>query len=386
MTTPALLTKTATFCRVTKQRPCVVCQKSDWCVFRVDGALSVCMRVRTGAVKINRQGGAIFLHDLNNDTTPPGETLLQQPASANRLAPIAVRDFAYRWLIEHSPATHYHHALLAKPKGLLARGFNLAQLSRYGALPRGVRERDQLVRQLWHATGRQFPECTSLNDVPGFWEDECGAHLWQPYHDRVVRLLIPVRDEFGRIQACQLRNGWARNGRSRGARYCWLSSAKWPNGVGSGSPLHFNFHPDSLPQGEAIWIVEGFLKADVFGALRPKTPIIATGGVAVSHAEIIRHTAGRPVVIGFDQDYHTNETVCLQLARLIAGRIASEGTADTTRIATWQRKAKGIDDAVLMGLPIEQVSCAAWLRSLLSGFQQQVITFWRSQRIPLPEI
>ncbi len=376
MTNPALLTKTATFCRVTKQRPCVVCQKPDWCVFRVDGALSVCMRVRTGAVKINRQGGAIFLHDLN-DTTPPGETLLQQPSSANRLAPIAVRDFAYRWLIERSPATRYP-TLLNGSKGLLARGFNAVQLSQYGALPRSLRERDQLTRQLLRALCQQFPDCTSLIGVPGFWEDEHGAaHLWQPRLDCAIRLVIPVRDETGRIQACQLRNG-----RTRGARYCWLSSAKWPNGVGSGSPLHFNFALDALPRGEAIWIVEGFLKADAFGALRPDTPIIATGGVAANHTEIIRHTAGRPVVIAFDQDYRSNETVCLQLARLIAGRIASEGTADTTCIATWHAKAKGIDDAALWGLPIAQVSCVDWLHRLPAPFRQQVIAAWRSQRIP----
>lgn len=368
------------FCRVTKLRPCAVCQKSDWCVFRADGALSVCMRVRTGAVKINRQGGAIYFH--GSDTTPPSETLPQQSSSANHLAPVTVRDFAYHWLIERNPATRYHNALIAKPKGLLARGFNGGQLSRYGALPRSTRERDQLAQQLLRATCLQFPDYASLVGVPGFWEDEYGAaHLWQPHHDRAVRLLIPVRDEFGRIQACQLRNG-----RSRGARYCWLSSAKWPKGVGSGSPLHFNFALSALPRGEPIWIVEGFLKADAFGALRSNPPIIATGGVAVNHAEIIRHTQGRPVVIGFDQDYLVNETVCLQLARLIAARIVRERTTDTTRIATWQAKAKGIDDAALLGLPIEQISCADWLRSLPSSFCQQVIATWRSQRIPLTQI
>ena len=114
----------------------------------------------------------------------------------------------------------------------------------------------------------------------------------------------------------------------------------------------------------------------------PTRRSLPRGGVAVSHAEIIRHTAGRPVVIGFDQDYHSNETVCLQLARLIAGRIANEGTAVTTRIATWQANAKGIDDAALMGLPIEEVSCVDWLHSLPSPFRQQVIAAWRSQRIP----
>ena len=366
------------FERVTRQRPCWLCGKPDWCVYRADEKLSVCMRIRTGAVKVNRLGGAIFLH--KNDGTRFNNAPPQQPFSATHLAPIAIRDFAYRWLIEHSPATRHYHALIAKPHGLFARGFSIEQLSSYGALPRDIRERDQLAQQLARATGRQFPDCTSLVGVPGFWEDEHGAaHLWQPHHDCAVRLVIPVRDEFGRIQACQLRNG-----RSRGARYCWLSSAKWPNGVGSGSPLHFNFTLDALPRGEAIWLIEGFLKADAFGALRPNTPIIATGGVAASHTDIIRHTAGRPVVIGFDQDYRSNETVCLQLARLIAGRIVSEGTAGTTRIATWQGKAKGIDDAALMGLPIEQVSCADWLHSLPAPFRQQVIAAWCSRQIPLP--
>ena len=365
--------------RVNRRRPCLICGKPTWCVYRADEALSVCMRVRTGAIKVNRHGGAIFFHE--NDTPSFENALLQQPFSVTHPAPIAIRDFAYHWLIEHSPATRAHRELIAPPHGLLARGFNATQFQAYGALPRSVRERDQLARQLLRATSLQFPDCLSLNSIAGFWEDEHGAHLWQPYHDRAVRLLIPVRDELGRIQACQLRNG-----RSRGARYCWLSSAKWPNGTGSGSPLHFNFALNALPQSEPIWIVEGFLKADAFAALRPHTPIIATGGVAVNHAEIIRHTAGRPVVIGYDQDYHVNETVCLQLARLIAGRITSEGTADTTRIATWQSKAKGIDDAVFLNLPIEQVSCADWLHCLPAAFQQQVITFWRSQRIPLSEI
>ena len=332
------------------------------------------MRVRTGAVKINQHGGAIHLHENAAAQTP-----LHQPASVTPLAPIAVRDFAYRWLVEHSPATRYHYALIAKPKGLLARGFSSEHLLRYGALPRSVRERDQLSRQLLRAVSQQFPDGISLTGVPGFWEDEHGAvHLWQPHHDRAVRLIIPVRDELGHIQACQLRNG-----RSHGTRYCWLSSAKWPNGTGSGSPLHFNFVLDALPRVTPIWIVGGFLKADAFSALRPNTPIIATGGVAANHADIIRHTQGRPVVIGYDQDYRSNETVCLQLARLIAGRIKSEGTAETTRIATWQAKAKGIDDAALMGLPIEQVSCADWLRTLLPPYRQRVSVDWRSQRILL---
>lgn len=337
------------------------------------------MRIRAGAVKINRHGGAIFLHKATTDPLPSSSSVFCPPSSARQLASIEIRDFTYRWLIEKCPATRHHRALIAEPHGLLARGFNAEQFERYGALPNRVSERDELARQLLHATGQQFPDCITLNGIPGFWEDEHGAHLWQPYLDRAVRLIIPVRDEGGRIQACQLRNA-----RSRSARYCWLSSAKLPNGTGSGSPLHFNFQLDALPRGVPIWIVEGFLKADALAALRPETPIIATGGVAANHAEIIRHTQARPVVLAFDQDYHTNETVCRHLAALLAARIVNEGTLDSTRVALWPRPAKGIDDAVLLGLPLCFLSVAEWYGQLRTDFRVLVAESWQARGLALP--
>ncbi len=365
------------FCRVTKQQRCRICGKPDWCSFSANGAFSICMRIRAGAVKINRHGGGIFPHENADVLT---QVSSRYPvALTNPLAPIKVRDFAYRWLIEHSPARRYHRALIAEPRGLLARGFNAEQLDRYGALPNRVSERDELTQQLLHATGQQFPDCIALNGIPGFWEDEHGAHLWQPYLDRAVRLLIPVRDECGRIQACQLRHP-----RSRNARYCWLSSAKLPNGAGSGSPLHFNFQLDALPRGVPIFIVEGFLKADALAALRPDTPIIATGGVAANHAEIIRLTQARPVVVAFDQDYHTNETVCRHLAALLAARIANEGTVDSARVAVWPRPAKGIDDAALLGLPLSFLSVAEWYGQLRMDFRALVAEGWQTRGLALP--
>lgn len=365
------------FCRVTKQQRCRICGKPDWCSFSANGAFSICMRIRASAVKINRHGGGIFPHENADVLTHVSS---RYPSAFTRpLAPIEVRNFVYCWLIKHSPATRYHRALIAGPRGLLARGFNVARLAQYGALPNRVSERDQLTRQLLYATGQQFPDCIALNGMPGFWEDEHGAHLWQPYHDRAVRLIIPVRDENGYIQACQLCHP-----RSRNARYCWLSSAKLLNGTGSGSPLHFNFQLDALPRSVPIFIVEGFLKADVLAALRPDTPVIATGGVATNHAEIIRHTQARPVVLAFDQDYHTNETVCRHLAALLAARIVNEGAADSTRVAVWPRPAKGIDDAVLLGLPLCFLSVAEWYGQLRTDFRALVAEIWQARGLALP--
>ena len=58
----------------------------------------------------------------------------------------------------------------------------------------------------------------------------------------------------------------------------------------------------------------------------------------------------------------------------------------TTRIAMWSQRAKGIDDAALLSLPIQPVSYADWLRSLPLHFQQQVIATWQARGIPPPEI
>jgi hypothetical protein len=166
-----------------------------------------------------------------------------------------------------------------------------------------------------------------------------------------------------------------------------LSSAKLPHGTGSGSPLHFNFRMDALPRGATIFIVEGFLKADVLAALRPHTPILATGGVAANHAEIIRHTQARPVAVAFDQDYDTNETVCRALASLLAARALSEKTWETTQVVAWprrtQRAAKGIDDAVLQGLPLHFLSVAAWHRQLPLTHQTLVTECWQGRGLCL---
>src|SRR5690242_1846485 len=96
------------FGRVSRRRPCRICDKPDWCVFYVrDGErISICMRVSDGARKINQHGGAIFIHDdWREEKGISPRVVADIPKSP--IAPIEIRDFVYGRLIEISPATLY---------------------------------------------------------------------------------------------------------------------------------------------------------------------------------------------------------------------------------------------------------------------------------------
>jgi hypothetical protein len=154
------------------------------------------MRVSDGARKINSHGGAIFIHeDWREEKGIDVRAVTSIPQWP--IAPIEIRDFAYRSLIDISPATLYPDALIAGEKGLLARGFNERHFGNYGGLPAGSSDRDRIARLLLQEINGRFPGATSLRGVPGFWENRWGVHLWKPKDYLLPRLLIPVRDCSG---------------------------------------------------------------------------------------------------------------------------------------------------------------------------------------------
>src|SRR5262249_8571893 len=197
------------FCRVNRRRPCRICGKPNWCSFVRNGErISICMRVSDGARKINRHGGAIFIHDDWREDRPIGFRVIPDlPQSP--IAPIEIRDFVYGKMIELSPAMRYPDALIAGEKGLLARGLSECHFGNYGGLPTGSSDRDHIAWLLQQEINDHFSIPGSLRGVPGFWEDSRGAHLWKPKDYLLPRLLIPVRDGLGRIQACQMRMPFA---------------------------------------------------------------------------------------------------------------------------------------------------------------------------------
>jgi hypothetical protein len=324
------------------------------------------MRVSDGARKLNRHGGAIFIHgDLREEKGIGVRVVADIPQAP--IAPVEVRDFVYGKLIDLSPATLYPSALIAGEKGLLARGLGECHFSNYGGLPAGSKERDRIARLLLQEINGHVPDAGSLRGVPGFWQDRQGVHLWKPKDYLLPRLLIPVRDGSGRIQACQMRLPFSMK---TGLRYLWLSSSDLPHGTGSGSPLHFRFRLADLPRAARIVIVEGVLKADVLSAIRPELYIVATPCVTANHGALVELTHGRHLLIAFDQDLYTNETVCFHLATLVARRLQRERTLATTRIASWDARVKGIDDAAVRNLPITSISVQCWLDRLSPQFRR----------------
>jgi hypothetical protein len=191
-------------------------------------------------------------------------------------------------------------------------------------------------------------------------------------------LVIPYRDDHGRIQAGQLRlhKNDLRTGEKK---YRWLACPFPFRGASSGTPIHFTFKPADLASGRTVIITEGALKAEILVSLKPKARVIATSGVSCSHAETIEAARPYNALIAFDADHKSNPAVARQLARLIAAReqdIATHNLKTTTRIVTWQRY-KGIDDAVLADVSLETMTIPQWISTLDGRLLQEVLGAWR---------
>jgi hypothetical protein len=231
----------------------------------------------------------------------------------------------------------------------------------------------------------RFPEYArrstqaALIHVPGFWQNEYGnLQLWNARDCNMPLLLVPYRDDQGRIQACQLRlhQNDLRIGEKK---YRWLACPFPFRGASSGTPIHFTFKPVDVPPGKTVIITEGALKAEVLASLKPKARVIATSGVSCSHAEIIEGARAYNALIAFDADYKTNPAVARQLARLVAAReqdIAAHNLKTISRIITWQRY-KGIDEAVLANVSLEAMPISRWLSTLEGKVLQEVQAVWQ---------
>jgi len=349
------------------------------------------MWVSEGSKRPSRNGGHIHVHKdipfsiptiVPTKPTPP-----EIPAAS-----IEIRDAVYRELIRISPATSYP-SLVSGPHGLLSRGLEKSELTRYGALPPSPEGRAELARQLVQFINNNFPDHarkyhgTGIIGIPGFWLDPYhqNPQIWKCSYRKPL-LVVPYHDTDGRIQACQMRLHKADVPEDE-RRYRWLSSPYEPKGCSSGTPIHFTFNPTTLPAGSTVVITEGALKADVLAFLRPKAHVVATSGVACSHEQLIAATSPYHAFIAFDADHKTNPHVCRQLARLIAGRELQNRKHNpslTTSIVHWTGF-NGIDDAAKSPLTkFTSLSITQWLSSLSGEPRKQVQELWLDLRYQPP--
>lgn len=385
------------FTRATRKNPCPICGAKKYCQVTRDNRLAHCMKESSGAIKQARDGG--YLHLLGHDLSCIAATATnlrsanlavphRQPMPTP-LAPIEIRDAAYRKLIELSPAWNYEHELVtAQPDGLLARGLKAEDISCFGAFPTSVVERDVLAEVISLFLARSFAHhvaeinLSACIGVPGFWQHPRGRiKLGKDYDFKHPALIIPYRDSCGLIQACQLRFAGGRGG------YHWLSTSEdrleeEPLGTPSGAPLHWTFINDEKAKADSlpILVTEGAMKAEVFVRLRPPMRAIATAGVGVAHSDIIAATSGQEVIIAFDSDHRQKREVCRQLARLIAGRAQGArvtGSSVSTSVVVWEG-AKGVDDAVLANLHLRVVGVAEWFQNLTKESAEEVSDVWQN--------
>lgn len=352
--------------RVNRRRTCLICGKPDWCSYTPDAKISFCARVVQNADRISRTGWGVFYHEKALFDKAPLHAPSEPPPKKGELAPIEIRDFAYRKLIEFAPA-HNSKEIIDGPKGLRAR--KIIDFENYGSLPQKISERTAIARKIRNLINQTFPDFirqkkSNITSVPGFWLDKNGnSRIWLNKDYSCPLMLIPYRNEKGLIEACQIR--FMENLRTR-IRYVWLSVPGKSNGLSCGSPLHFAGF--NIPiSGKTVLITEGALKAETVKVYKPDMNLVAGSGVNCLHDRIITVTRNCPVILGFDSDYIVNSHVARAIAKLVIAIFIDSLKHNyyfDLNILTWHKSIKGIDDALLQKAFVCGITPAQWLKIL----------------------
>lgn len=373
--------------RVSRKRACRICGKTDWCSYTPDEKISFCAREIVNSDRLSRTGWGVFYHEKTlflNHVEPPFAPRRAPSQPKPELAPIEIRDFVYRKLLALAPATDSFEIINGE-KGLRAR--KILDFGNYGALPQSRSDRRELAIIIRNAVNREFPDYvrkqkSATAGLPGFWLDESGRiQLWMEKDYSCPLMLIPYRDEKARVQACQIRFMCRNPANDDLPRYVWLSTPDKNGSASCGSPLHFAGRKSSF-ENKPFLITEGALKAETVHIFKPDFNVLATGGVTCAHDQIIAATRFYPVLLAFDSDYAENIYVARAIARLISFRFSDAQEFNyepQVNILSWGESAKGIDDALLLGFPVDSVSPQIWLNSLNEDSRKSAEVYFTTQ-------
>lgn len=255
--------------------------------------------------------------------------------------------------------------------GLYDRG--IIDGSGYGCLPKTMNERASLVERLAREISRNLGDKSPpfFNGIPGFWKDSNGdTRLWSRFDSSDDLMLIPFLGPDGLIRGCHIR--FMKYVANRSGNYVWLSSSKEHTGCGPGSPLHHAAPGSRLDR--PVLVTEGALKAATAQMFLTDRYVVGNSGVATAHREIVETARRRILEIAFDSDSSTNPHVARALAALVRLRYSDQelyGYSEDVRIVTWNKRLKGLDDALLTGSRLEHLTVAEWLKSLTSECREQ---------------
>ena len=373
----------------TADAPCPVCGRPDWCSVSADGAVALCRREAAGGShRIDRAGVDYWVHrlapadavageraaargsggaaDQRCAAAAPGEKGCGVSPARPPMASPEVLDRAYRAVLGALSLCPEHH------RDLERRGLSPGEISHRGYRSYAPTAADAVV-----AGASRVVPAAMFARVPGFWR--AGAPAAGGATPGGMRfgsgstggLVVPVRDDQGRIAALKVRRNPTREGAPppSGSKYIYVSSAHHPGGVGPGAPVHVPLLP--LPQTpirspETVRITEGELKADVAYCLSGIRTIAVPGvGAWRSALPVLRALGARRVLLAFDADARRNPAVARALYAL-AWALHVE-TSVTVAVETWEeRDGKGIDDLLAAGHQPTVVGGAAVLPYLTS--------------------
>lgn len=331
--------------------PCPICSDTNgWCTRTRDGDRVHCRRESTGAAetKIDANGSEYHVHLLversgsafvgigggKRQDIPFPTTI---PSAAEPPADVVTRDRVYRGLLQRLPLVDDH----------------IAQLRQ-----RGLSDAEIAARQ-YHSLGKERVSAAAalsiehgadpLIRVPGFKvRDKADGSGKRWTIGGSAGLLIPVRDQVGRVVALKIRKDEAVDGQ----RYQILSSREGDKGVSPGAPPHFPLWiSDASRPTEEGRITEGEIKADVATVLSGIYTVGIPGIGQVNTAlEVVEQMGWRRVRLAVDMDARSNTQVASAARRLFE---ALQGRDVDLVLEVWPAQYKGIDDALAAGATIE---------------------------------
>lgn len=246
---------------------------------------------------------------------------LPEDVPESPLADIDIRHATYSALLSKLSLAEDHK------ENLIGRGFTESEIKQLGYKTAPVVGMSVIARQLQ-------AEGFGLAGVPGFYRT--GTDSWTFIQEK-RGILIPVRDQQGRIQGLQIR----RDNVSR-RKFRWISSSFQLDGCGAVGWTHLAGTARSR-----IILTEGPMKADVIHALTGMTVLAVPGVNALTQLEIalkgLREEGLEEIKTAFDMDFATNHHVqngYNDLLRLLDRMGFRYGTY------LWDARYKGLDDYI----------------------------------------
>lgn len=258
---------------------------------------------------------------LSEQSYRPQRRVVVKEVKESPVADIETRHTTYTALLEKLSLASDH------TENLLGRGLKEDEIIQLGYKTTPVVGMTKIAKEL-------VQEGCELSGVPGFYQTE--SDTWKFTINR-RGILIPVRDDKGRIQGMQIRRD---NVKKR--KFRWVSSTELKNGCKAEGWTHLAGLPD-----ETILLTEGPMKADVIHALTGLTVLAVPGVNALTQLEIalkqLREQGLQKIMTAFDMDMATNPHVQKGYRQLLL-LLDQMGFQFGTYL--WDGSFKGLDDYV----------------------------------------